>query len=73
MEITEVPEMEVMDPEVILLTAVDIRGYTAGSSKTGESRPFKMMAGLSILGTLLLGTGILVFRRSKNGKREKHL
>ena len=48
-------------------------GYTAGSSKTGESRPFKMMAGLSILGILLLGTGILVFRRSKNGKREKHL
>lgn len=28
MEITEVPEMEVMDPEVILLTAVDIRGDT---------------------------------------------
>ena len=47
-------------------------GYTAGSSKTGESRPFKTMAGLSILGILLLGTGILVFRRSKNGKREKH-
>ena len=48
-------------------------GYTAGSSKTGESRPFKTMAGLSILGILLLGTGILVFRRSKTGKREKHL
>lgn len=46
-------------------------GYTAGNSKTGETRPFRVMALISVLGLCLLGSGVLIFR--KTGSRKAHL
>ena len=44
-------------------------GSIAGSSKTGDTRPFRVMAVLGILGLGLLGTGLMIFRKSGSGKK----
>ena len=41
----------------------------AGSSKTGDVRPFKMMAVLGLLGVGLLTGGVVIYRRTVSGKR----
>ena len=44
-------------------------GSMAGSSKTGDVRPFKMMAVLGLLGVGLLTGGVVIYRRTVSGKR----
>ncbi|MFR5915299.1 MAG: hypothetical protein ACLUGJ_09650 [Blautia wexlerae] len=41
----------------------------AGSSKTGDVRPFKMMAVLGLIGMGLLTGGVVIYRRTVSGKR----
>ena len=41
----------------------------AGSSKTGDVRPFKMMAVLGLIGMGLLIGGVVIYRRTVSGKR----
>lgn len=46
-------------------------GSYAGSAKTGDERPFAMMARVGILGFILLGAGIWLYRKStQKGKKE---
>lgn len=44
-------------------------GSMAGSSKTGDVRPFKMMAVLGLIGMGLLTGGVVIYRRTVSGKR----
>lgn len=39
-------------------------GSVAGSSKTGDTRPFRAMAVLGILGVVLLAAGTIIYRRT---------
>lgn len=39
-------------------------GSVAGSSKTGDTRPFRVMAVLGILGVVLLAGGAMIYRRT---------
>ena len=43
-------------------------GSVAGSSKTGDSRPFRAMAVMSVLGILLLAAGTVIYRRAGKGR-----
>ena len=45
-------------------------GSVAGSSKTGDARPFKTMAVLGILGSVMLAGGVVIYRKSVSCKRK---
>lgn len=44
-------------------------GSVAGSSKTGDTRPFRVMAVLGVLGLILLAGGVLIYRKSLTGRK----
>ena len=44
-------------------------GSVAGSSKTGDTRPFRVMAVLGALGLILLAGGVLIYRKSLTGRK----
>ncbi len=46
-------------------------GSVTGISKTGDTRPFKMMKVAGILGLLLLTGGVVVYKRTFRGVRKK--
>ena len=68
------PEAEAAVTQIRVDIPVDteaIRGGSmAGSSKTGDVRPFKMMAVLGLIGMGLLTGGVVIYRRTVSGKKK---
>ena len=44
-------------------------GSMAGSSKTGDTRPFKVMTLVGLLGLGLLAGGVMIYRKTISGKK----
>ena len=44
-------------------------GSVAGSSKTGDTRPFKVMTLVGLLGLGLLAGGVMIYRKTTSGKK----